>query len=79
MEQSNKYHPYTKEEFATLKSISDTITTHIPNDKAGWVWDNYIKLNPKGGSRPCTCGSAAGYWKTAMETIKNFITSVENA
>ena len=72
------YAPYTEEEFKELKTIADSITTFIPNDKAGWVWDNYLKINPKGGSRPCTCGSAAKYWKEAMDTIKNFVSSVGN-
>ena len=78
MEQVSKYHPFTKEEYDTLKSILDTITNHIPTDKAGWVWNTYKRLNPEGGSQPCQCGSAASYWKNAVDTIRNYITNVES-
>jgi len=73
----NKYHPYTEGEFRELKTIAETITTHIPQDKVGWVWSNHNKINGNNETQPCTCGSAVGHWKRAMETIRGFIQRVE--
>lgn len=64
---------YTPEQYAELKSIAATITTHIPNDKMEWVWNNHNHINGTGEVRPCSCPSAAGNWKRAMETIRNYI------
>ena len=73
----NKFAPYTEEEYRELKQITDGITTHIPNDKMGWVWNNYKKITGSNETQPCSCGSAAGHWKRAVEEIRNFIIKVE--
>jgi len=73
----NKYHPYTEGEFRELKSIAETITSHIPQDKVDFVWNNHNRINGNNETKPCTCGSAAGHWKRAMETIRGFIQRVE--
>jgi len=74
----NKYHPYTEAEFMELKGIVESITTHIPNDKMGWVWSNHNRICRTNEPQPCSCGSAAGHWKRAVETIRNFVTKVES-
>jgi hypothetical protein len=73
----NKYLPYTEAEFNELKSIMDTITTHIPSDRMGWIWGNHNRILKTNESQPCSCGSAAAHWVRAAETIRNFITKVE--
>ena len=73
----NKFHPYTEEEYRELKATTDAITTHIPNDKMGWVWNNYKKITKSNEPQPCSCGSAAGHWRRAVDEIRNFITKVE--
>jgi hypothetical protein len=71
------FFPYTKEEFIELRSIMKDITTHIPNDRMGWVWNNHTKISGTNEPQPCSCGSAAGHWKRAAETIRNFISTKE--
>jgi hypothetical protein len=71
------YTPYTEAEFNELKSIMETILTHIPNDKMGWVWSNHNKINNSNETQPCSCGSAASHWIRATNTIRDFITKVE--
>ena len=73
----NPYAPYTQAEYIELKGILDTITTHIPNDKMGWVWNNYLKITNTREPQPCSCGSAAGHWKRAVEGIRDFVKQVE--
>ncbi len=72
------FHPYTKDEFVELRNVMVNITTHIPNDRMGWVWSNHNKISRTNEPQPCSCGSAAGHWKRAAETIRNFISTKES-
>jgi len=74
----NPYAPYTEMEFNELKAIVDGITTHIPNDKMGFIWNNYKKITNSNEAQPCSCGSAAGHWRRAVDEIRNFITQVQS-
>ena len=73
----NPYAPYTQMEFNELKTVLESITTHIPNDKMGWVWSNYLKVTNTREPQPCSCGSAAGHWRRAVEGLKDFVKQVE--
>ncbi len=70
--------PYTEEEFKELKSVIDSITTHIPNDKMGYIWNNHNKILNTKEPTPCSCGSAAGLWNRATQTIREFVRSKES-
>ena len=72
-----KYWPYDEAEYKELKEVMETIITHIPHDKMGWVWNNHNKILKTNESQPCSCGSAAGHWRRATETIREFINRVE--
>jgi hypothetical protein len=72
-----KYLPYTEAEYIELREVMHTITTHIPNDRMGWVWSNHNKILKTNEGQPCSCGSAAGHWIRAADTIRNFIINVE--
>jgi hypothetical protein len=72
-----KYLPYTEAEYKELKEIMETIVTHIPNDRMGWVWGNHNRILNGNEAQPCSCGSASAHWIRATETIRNFITKVE--
>jgi hypothetical protein len=74
----NKYLPYTEEEYVQLKSIMDSITNYIPNDKMGWVWNNHNRILKTNEPTPCSCKSAANHWVRAAGTIRNFILQVES-
>lgn len=74
---SDRFYPYTEAEFVDLRNTMMQITTHIPHDKMGWVWGNHNRINKTNESQPCSCGSAAGHWKRAAETIRNFISQKE--
>jgi hypothetical protein len=74
----NRFHPYTEDEFKELKGIIDTITTHIPNDRMGWIWGNHNRINKTSETQPCSCGSASSHWIRATETIREFVRSKES-
>jgi len=74
----NPFAPYTEMEYNELKAIVDSITTHIPNDKMNFIWNNYKTITGSREATPCSCGSAAGHWRRAVDEIKNFISKVES-
>lgn len=78
METLNPYHPYTEAEYNELKAVLELISTHIPNDKMGYVWSNYLKVTKTTEPQPCSCGSAAGHWRRAVEGLRDFVTKVES-
>ena len=72
------YHPYTKEEYLELKdTFEKNVTAYLPDNLAGWAWNNYNKINRSREPQPCTCGSSSSHWKRAVSTIKDFINKVE--
>jgi hypothetical protein len=71
------YLPYTEDEYNELKLIMQDISTHIPNDRMGWLWGNHNKILNTNEPQPCSCGSAAANWKRAAETVRNFISQTE--
>ena len=64
---------YTNEEFNSLKQTLDTIGNYLPDDKVGYIWSNYQKIAHTTESQPCSCGSSAGLWKKAVDTIRNYV------
>ena len=49
----NKFHPYTEAEYNELKGIAETISTHIPQDKVDWVWNNHNRILGTQETKPC--------------------------
>ena len=74
----NRFLPYTTEEFKELKSVIDSITTHIPNDRMQYVWNNHNKILKTSEAQPCQCGSASSHWIRATQTIREFVRSKES-
>jgi hypothetical protein len=72
------YKPYTEAEYVELKTTMDAISTHIPNDKMQYIWNNHNKILKTNEQTPCSCGSAAGHWIRAANTIRNFILQIES-
>lgn len=73
MVNENEYHPFTADEFNNLKSVLDSITTHIPTNQAGYIWNSFIKVTGVKEPQPCNCGSSAKHWRRAYQTLREFI------
>ena len=65
---------FTAEEYQKLKETILPIKDYLPENILPYIWDNYriISGNIEEG-RPCSCGSAAGLWKKAVDTIRTYI------
>lgn len=68
----------TKEEFDKLVEVMDTITTNIPEHLTGYIWDTYNKVDGDHGPRPCTCSSAAKYWRAAVDSLRSYVKNNNN-
>ena len=68
-----KYYPLSIEEFNELAQIIDSITTHVPGDKIGYIWSKFNRINARQEPQPCSCPSAAGHWKRAIDGLREFI------
>ena len=64
---------FTKEEFTEMKEFLESITDYIPENKGPWVWDTYKKITGSNENRPCYCGSAAGHWRKAVTSMKDYV------
>jgi hypothetical protein len=64
---------YTNEEFKSLVELLDTIGNYLPEDKVGYIWSNYQKIANTTEGQPCNCGSSAGLWAKAVNTIRIYI------
>jgi hypothetical protein len=62
-----------EEEFKELREVLNTITTHIPEHQAGYIWRMYNKVGGDHGGQPCMCSSAAKHWKAAIDYLNNYI------
>lgn len=64
---------FTNEEFKEMQDFLPTITTHIPESKAGWVWHCYRQITESLEPTPCLCGSSAAHWRKAIDTMRNYV------
>jgi len=64
---------YTDSELEELKKVVDDITTHIPKDKASYIWNNYNKIQGSNETQPCMCPSSAKYWGNALRVVKAYV------
>lgn len=62
-----------KQEFNELKQLVDSITTRIPHEKAGYIWNMFNRLRKENEPQPCTCKSSVGHWVRAIDFLRNYV------
>ena len=62
-----------EQELIELKEVLASITTHIPENQAGYIWKMYSQVDGDHGAQPCMCSSAGKHWKAAVDTLNNYI------
>lgn len=60
-------------ELKELKEILSQITTVIPENRAGYIWNTFNKIRGLHEAQPCMCQSSAGHWVRAIEGLRNYI------
>ena len=69
---------FSVEEYQKLKDSIKDVKDYLPENLLPYIWDNYRIISGNiEEPRTCSCGSAAGLWKKAVDTIKNYIREVD--
>lgn len=69
----NKYHPLTEEAFIELRDFIKSVGAYLPENKAQYVWNTYNAIRGESEMQPCTCASAGGHWKRAIDHLWNWV------
>jgi hypothetical protein len=69
----NKYHPLTEQEFNEISEFILNLGAYLPDNKTSWIWSTFNKLRDENETMPCTCASAAGHWKRAVDHIHRWV------
>jgi hypothetical protein len=64
---------FTNEEFKTIVELSNSIRSHIPEEKASTIWELYQKIENTKQTQPCTCASSASTWLKAVTVVRDYI------
>ena len=72
-----KQDKFTEEQFEKLKYEMSHIGSHLPEHLTGLIWSSYVQIKGKPEPQPCTCASSGGLWAGAVQTIRDYIKSVE--
>jgi hypothetical protein len=62
-----------EQELTELKEVLTQITTRIPENKAGYVWNTFNQIRGESEKQPCMCQSSAGHWIRAIDTLRNYV------
>jgi len=73
----SKYHPLTLAEFQELRDFIKGMGAYLPENKAPWIWDTYLKLTNTHENRPCMCTSSAGHWRRAVDFLFDWVKNKE--
>ena len=68
---------YSKEELSELREVIGSITDRIPQDKVGYIWNNYKRISGDKAPQPCTCKSSSGLWGNALNTIITYLKGLD--
>jgi hypothetical protein len=63
----------TDEQFNELKGVVDRITTRIPEDLAGYIWDMFNHLRKENEPQPCMCPSSVSHWVRAINFLRDYV------
>jgi hypothetical protein len=69
----NKYHPLTEEQYLELKNFLNGIGNYLPTDRVGYIWGTYNTVREINEPQPCTCASAGGMWKRAIDELNAWV------
>jgi len=62
----------TPEALLELKNELSQIGAYLPENKAPYIWDTFNHIRDEQEPRPCTCASAGGHWKRAIDFLHDY-------
>ena len=64
---------HTKEEIQEMKLVMEEVRSRIPNNRIDFIWNKSQDILGTKVAKPCSCGSAAKYWRDAVNTINEYL------
>jgi|TARA_R110000824_G_scaffold105031_4_gene248788 hypothetical protein len=64
---------HTKEQIEEMKSVMLEVKNRIPNNRIDFIWNKSQDILGTKVAKPCSCGSAAKYWRDAVNTINEYL------
>jgi hypothetical protein len=55
-----------------LKNELSQIGAYLPENKAPYIWNTFNQIRGENEMRPCTCASAGGHWKRAIDFLHDY-------
>ena len=55
-----------------LKNELSQIGSYLPENKAPYIWSTFNYINEANEPQPCTCASAGGHWKRAIDFLHDY-------
>jgi len=69
---------FSKEEIQEMKEKMAGIGSYLPTNMTGYIWDKYKKISGNQTEpQPCTCKSSGRLWAKAVETVREYLKSVQ--
>ena len=71
---------YTEEELKELKEVMEEVnkSAFLPESQLSYIWSNHVLISGTKERMPCSCNSAAKHWKKAINTINEYLSSIES-
>ena len=69
---------FTPEQILEMRNVLAEIGQYIPEHHANYVWNSYKIINDTNENQPCMCGSSAAHWRKAVNSMRNYINSLDN-
>lgn len=63
----------TEEQLKELKETLSGIGSHLPENKANYIWNTFNHIRNENERQPCMCGSAGAHWKRAVDFLNDYI------
>lgn len=71
------YEPLTEAEYTELKEFINGLEGWLPDNKATYTWQMFLKLSNHTEPQPCTCASSGKHWKRAVDFLTDWIKQKE--
>jgi hypothetical protein len=55
-----------------LKNELSQIGSYLPENKTPYIWNTFNHIRGEQEPRPCTCASAGGHWKRAIDFLHDY-------
>ena len=70
---------YNELELKELKEVMEEVnkSSFLPESQLSYIWSHHVLISGRKEPMPCSCNSAAKHWKKAINTINEYLSSLD--